>query len=134
MYSGQCLCGDIRFEIDGALAPIQICYCKQCQRAQGTALATNIPVSLADFRLICGQELLRSFESSPGKERCFCSRCGSPVFSKRESLPDVLRIRVGLINGELATQVSAHFYTSAKPNWWTICDDLPQYAEAYTAK
>ncbi len=134
MYSGQCLCGGIRFEISGALEPIQVCYCKQCQRAQGTALATNIPVTVASFRLLSGSELLRSYESSPGKLRCFCGRCGSPIYSKRESLPDVLRIRVGLLDGELATHMNAHFYTSVKPNWWTILDDLPQYAEGYVAK
>jgi hypothetical protein len=129
MHTGQCLCGGVRFEIDGELAPIEICYCKQCQRAQGTALATNIPVALSAFRLIAGEELIRSYESSPGKSRCFCSVCGSPLYSKRESLPDVLRIRAGLIDGVLATRPVAHFHTNSKPNWWQIRDDLPQRAE-----
>jgi hypothetical protein len=131
MYTGQCLCGGIQFELAGALAPIQVCYCKQCQRAQGTALATNIPVAVSDFRLICGQDLIRSYESSKGKERCFCSRCGSPIYSKRESLPDVVRVRAGLIDGELTTHLDAHFYARSKPNWWAIRDDLPQYAEGF---
>ena len=129
MYTGQCLCGGIRFEIDSELAPIQICYCKQCQRAQGTVFATNAPVAVSAFRLTRGSELIRSYESSPGKERCFCGVCGSPLYSKRESLPDVLRIRVGLLDGELATQPVAHFHTRSKPNWWRINDDLPQHAE-----
>ena len=129
MFTGQCLCGGVRFEINGELAPIQICYCKQCQRAQGTALATNIPVALSSFRLICGKELIRGFESSPGKQRCFCGVCGSPLYSKRESLPNVLRIRAGLLEGALATRPVEHFHTSSKPNWWQICDDLPQHAE-----
>lgn len=134
MYTGQCLCGGVRFEIEGALAPIQICYCKQCQRAQGTALATNIPVALAGFRLRQGQELIRSYESSQGKQRCFCGVCGSPLYSKRDSLPDVLRIRAGLLDGELATQPVAHFHTRSQPNWWTIGDDLPQFADEYLPK
>jgi hypothetical protein len=129
MHTGQCLCGGIRFEINGELAPIQICYCKQCQRAQGTALATNIPVALSAFRLIVGKELIRSYESTPGKHRCFCGVCGSPLYSKRESLPDVLRIRAGLLDGALTTRPITHFHTSSKPNWWQICDDLPQRAE-----
>jgi hypothetical protein len=128
-YTGQCLCGGVRFEINGELAAIQICYCKQCQRAQGTALATNIPVAVSAFRLICGDELIRGYESSPGKQRCFCGICGSPLYSKRESLPDVLRIRAGLLDGALATQPVAHFHTDSKPNWWQIRDDLPQRAE-----
>ena len=134
MITGQCLCGGIRFTVDGELAPIQICYCKQCQRAQGTALATNIPVAVSAFRLLQGERLIQSFESSPGKQRCFCGHCGSPLYSKRDSLPDVLRIRAGLLDGGLTTQPSAHFYTGDKPNWWTIRDDLPQYAEGSVSK
>jgi hypothetical protein len=132
MYTGKCLCGGVEFQIDGELAPIQVCYCKQCQRAQGTALATNIPVATKAFRLLKGSELIRGFESSPGKQRCFCERCGSPIYSKRDSLPDVVRIRAGLIGGELPTQLLAHFHVAAKSNWWSIRDDLPQYAEGYT--
>jgi hypothetical protein len=127
MYTGHCLCGGIQFEIDGRLAPIEMCYCKQCQRAQGTALATNIPISVTAFRLTAGHDLIRRYESSPGKQRCFCGRCGSPIYSKRDSLPDVLRIRAGLLDGELATEPVAHFHTRSKPNWWAIRDDLPQY-------
>ena len=129
MYTGQCLCGGVRFEIQGELAPIQICYCNQCQRAQGTALATNIPVALSAFRMIAGEDLVRGYESSPGKQRCFCGVCGSPLYSKRQSLPNVLRIRAGLLDGALATRPVAHFHTSTKPNWWQIYDDLPQHAE-----
>jgi hypothetical protein len=118
----------MQFEIS-ELAPMQICYCKQCQRAQGTVLATNMPVALSAFRLTRGNELLRSYESSPGKQRCFCGVCGSPIYSKRASLPDVLRIRVGLLEGEIAARPVAHFHTNSKPNWWKICDDLPQHAQ-----
>jgi hypothetical protein len=132
MYTGRCLCGGVEFEIEGALEPIQVCYCNQCQRAQGTALATNIPVSTAAFHLRSGGELIRSYESSPGKQRCFCSRCGSPIYSHRHSNPDTLRIRAGLLDGPLATQMSAHFHVATKPNWWTIGDGLPQYVTGYT--
>jgi hypothetical protein len=129
MVTGQCLCGGIRFVIDGALAPIQICYCKQCQRAQGTVLATNTPVAVTAFRLLQGQDLLRSYESSTGKQRCFCGKCGSPIYSKRDALPDVLRLRIGLVDGDIDARPIAHFHTRSKPDWWSICDDLPQHAE-----
>jgi hypothetical protein len=134
MVSGQCLCGGIKFVIAGALAPLQICYCKQCQRAQGTVLATNIPVAVSAFRILQGQDLIRSYESSPGKQRCFCGQCGSPIYSKRETLPDVLRIRVGLLDGDLDVRPIAHFHTRSKPSWWLIGDDLPQYAAGEVTK
>ena len=126
MTRGRCLCGGIVFEIDGRLAPIQICYCKQCQRAQGTALATNIPVPESDFRILAGAALLASYESSPGKLRCFCSRCGSPILSKRSEVPGVVRVRAGTLDEPIATRPGIHVHTATKPSWWDIHDDLPQ--------
>jgi hypothetical protein len=131
---GRCLCGGIEFQIEGELAPIQICYCKQCQRAQGAPLATNIPVAANVFKLIKGEELLRSFESSPGKQRSFCSRCGSPVYSRRDSLPDTVRVRAGLLEGPLAARLLAHFHVASKPEWWSINDRLPQFDAGDTQK
>ena len=131
MYTGQCLCGGIRFCIEAELEPVQICHCRQCRRAQGTPFASNVPVAVATFTLLQGAELLTAFESSPGKERVFCRCCGSPVYSRRADLPGTLRVRAGLINEPLQNGPVAHFYTGSKCNWWPISDDLPCFAEGF---
>jgi hypothetical protein len=127
MVTGHCLCGRIEFRVDGELAPIQVCYCKQCQRAQGTVLATNIPVNTDNFHFVQGEEHLRRYVSSPGKERCFCGHCGAPVFSRLQSLPNVVRVRAGLLDGSINTHIAAHFHVISKPEWWSIGDDHPQF-------
>ena len=94
MTTGSCLCGAIAFRIDGELAPLQLCYCRQCRKAQGGAFAAVVPVATSAFAFVRGQEMLQAYESSPGKERVFCRRCGSPVFSRRVAMPEVLRVRL----------------------------------------
>lgn len=131
MYTGSCLCGGVQFRIDGALEPIQVCHCSQCRKAQGAPFATNTPVKSDTFTLTSGSDLLKHYEASPGKQRVFCGRCGSPIYSARESLPGVLRIRAGLINEPLEVGPVAHFYVGSKANWWSISDSLPQFEEAY---
>ncbi len=131
MYTGSCLCGGVAYEIDGELEPIQVCHCSQCRKAQGTAIVTNIPVSTSVFRLTKGAEILSSYESSPGKVRVFCKVCGSPIYSKRTDLPDVLRVRAGTIDGDLRTKPVAHFYYASKANWFEVNDDLPKFPEFY---
>ena len=130
MHTGSCLCGGVRFRIEADIEPIQVCHCSQCRKAQGTPFATNTPVSTDAFHLISGEELLTSFESSPGKERAFCSKCGSPVYSRKDTLPGVLRSRAGLINEPLSAKPVAHHYTGSKANWWPIDDGLPQFEAA----
>ena len=131
MYTGSCLCGGVQFAIDGELEPIQLCHCQQCRKAQGTPFATNVPVALGTFRLLGGAELLTAYESSPGKRRVFCRRCGSPVYSARDSSPDILRIRAGLFNEPLPVRPLLHAYVGSKANWWAIDDELPQFEAGY---
>jgi len=128
-YTGSCLCGGVRFRVDAALAPIQVCHCMQCRKAQGGAFAAVIPVTASAFHLLSGEELLNAYESSPGKQRVFCSRCGSPVYSRRESVPGVLRLRAGLFNEPLPVKPAWHAYTGSKCNWWPVDDGLPQFPE-----
>jgi hypothetical protein len=130
MFTGRCLCGGVRFQIDGELQPIQLCYCSQCRQAQGTPFASNIPVRADAFTLLAGDDLLTHFESSPGKERAFCRRCGSPVYSRRTTLPGMLRVRAGLIEQPLGVKPVSHAYVADKADWWTIFDDLPQFPGA----
>jgi hypothetical protein len=134
MYTGSCLCGGIRFRIASELAPIEVCHCEQCRKAQGTAFATNSPIRSDAFTLASGDALLAEYESSPGKMRAFCKRCGSPIYSSRISVPGVLRVRVGLIDGPLAVRPVAHAYMASRCNWWPISDSLPQFAAAYSGQ
>jgi hypothetical protein len=131
MYTGSCLCGGIQFQITTELAPVEVCHCRKCRKAQGTPFATNSPVKSDAFRLMAGESLLAEFESSRGKKRVFCRRCGSPIYSVRASLPGVLRIRVGLVDDPVAARPVAHAYVSEQCSWWPISDLLPQFRAAY---
>lgn len=130
-YRGGCLCGAVRYQIEGPLAAIQICHCGQCRKAQGTAFATNIPVRAEQLRFIYGREGIREFESSPGKLRAFCSNCGSPLYSRRVDAHDTLRIRAGTLDAPIDARPLAHFYVGSKAEWWSILDGLPQFEAAY---
>jgi hypothetical protein len=131
--TGSCLCGAIRFRIDAELAPIQVCHCRQCRKAQGGPFATNIPVATTTFHWLSGEAQLQVYESSPGKQRVFCSRCGSPVLSRRDTQPSVLRVRAGLIDEPLAVRPAWHAYADSACTWWPITDDLPRHPGAAPA-
>jgi hypothetical protein len=130
MHTGSCLCGAVKVEIVGELAPIQLCHCGQCRKASGTAFASNMPVRAEDFRVVAGADQLKSYESSPGKERVFCGRCGSPVISRTTAAPGWVRVRAGLIDPPVGAPLAFHFHTASKADWWPITDDLPQYPAA----
>jgi len=129
MHAGGCLCGAVRYVIDGALAPVQLCYCGQCRKAQGSAFAANIPVESASFRLTAGRDQLAEYRASPGKRRVFCSVCGSPIFSQRDDASASLRLRAGTLDEPVDLAIAYHFMVGSKARWWTISGDLPQHDE-----
>jgi hypothetical protein len=134
MHRGGCLCGGVRLTIDGPLAPIQVCHCGQCRKAQGGPFGTNIPVERSALRIESGEALLKSYASSPGKRRVFCSVCGSPLYSERDALPGVVRLRAGLLDEPVATLPALHQYLASRCSWWEISDGLPQYPAGLPAK
>ncbi|WP_437670357.1 GFA family protein [Sorangium sp. So ce131] len=131
MISGRCLCSGVRFEITGEIGTVVQCHCSMCRRANGTAFATNAPVHADVFRIVQGQELITEYESSPGRLRAFCSRCGSPVYSRMPDRPEIRRVRLGTLDEDPGARPVAHIWISAKAPWDTLPEDgLERFDEA----
>ncbi len=131
---GGCLCGGVRFvysgELGGSLGAVTVCYCGACRKAHGFAAAVA-PAEAAGFKILGGADLIREFESSPGKKRAFCAACGSPFYSRRDDHPKVLRLRLGALDAAPeGLKVQAQIHTGDRPAWaGTVCD-APAYPGA----
>ena len=134
MIDGGCLCGGVRIRITGRLGPAGFCHCSQCRRASGSAFAANAPVRTRYLEIASGASLVTEFESSPGKFRAFCSRCGSPLYSRRDDEPGIRRIRLGTLDGDPGRRPMAHVWVRSKAPWFEITDDLPRFDEAPPAE
>ncbi|MEC7816644.1 MAG: GFA family protein [Pseudomonadota bacterium] len=127
MITGQCLCGEVQFQYDGPLGPVALCHCSQCRRSHGSAFSASAPAQAVRFQYVSGQSEVAEYESSPGKYRGFCGRCGSQLYSRVDAIPGILRLRIGAFNEPIDTQPSRHVYVGSKAAWFEITDDLPQY-------
>lgn len=117
MIKGQCLCGEIAYTYNGQLDEVVICHCNQCKQAQGTPFATNAPVNASLFELEKGEDYLQRYYSSPNKQRAFCKQCGSPLYSKRDDKPDVLRLRLGTVTQGHIPQPRYEIYCESQSDW-----------------
>ncbi len=129
MFKGSCLCGDVRYEVRGELGDFGYCHCTSCRKASGSAFGANSPVDRERFTLLRGEASLRELESSPGKLRVFCSRCGSPLYAYLRSTPDILRLRLGSLDTPFDKRVKAHTFVSDKASWENVPDDAPHFAK-----
>lgn len=129
MLKGSCLCNAIQYEIHGELGPTMMCHCSKCRKANGSAYAVNAVVKTDEFHFVKGKEFVTEFESTPDVFRSFCKQCGSPLYSRRPSQPDLLRLRIGTLDTPVDVKPLAHIFVGSKASWDEIHDDIPQYEE-----
>ena len=122
----ECLCGGIQIRVGGKVGPIVYCHCSRCRKAGGSAFGANADVR-SKYWSISGERLVTEFESSPGVFRAFCSRCGSPIYSRREGDPETYRLRLGLLDDDPERRPLAHFWVGSRAQWFEITDSLPQF-------
>lgn len=130
MIEGSCLCGGIRYRAE-ASGPMAHCHCGMCRKAHGSAFSTLLPVASETFRWVAGEELLSHFESSAGKRRWFCSRCGSQLASTREGAGGNVLLRAGCIDSGFEGRAVAHGWVSSKASWHEITDALARFEEGF---
>ena len=129
MLNGACLCGKVRYEIEGEPRFMYQCHCGKCRAASGASFVTNIVVNADRFRVTAGKESLAAFESSPQKFRYFCSICGSPIYSHGEKTKHMVSVHCGSLKQDPGLRVAYHSFVASKAAWIDICDEQPEFPE-----
>ena len=128
MLEGSCLCGAVAYEVDAPMGPIVHCHCETCRKAHGAAFSSVSPAPRDKFRITRGEERLTSYESSPGKFRKFCSRCGSQIIADRVAQPVIL-LRMGCLDTPITDKARAHIWRSEGASWYDPKDQVPELPE-----
>jgi hypothetical protein len=128
--TGACNCGAVRFEISAPFTSSSYCHCTRCQRRTGTAASANARASADSFRILSGEDRIRSWKPDSGAEKFFCGDCGSALFSRNPSDSDVVGVRLGVIDGDPRIRPSLRQFVAYAAAWAPIPDDgLPRYPE-----
>lgn len=78
-HHGSCLCGAVRYRINGPLKALTHCHCRKCQKAHGAAFATYASAPVSRLEIEAESGVLKGYESFPGVIRQFCGQCGFAV-------------------------------------------------------
>ena len=113
---GECLCGGVKFEIEGEIRNLYQCHCSLCRRATGAAANTATFVSGHSFRWVSGESEIRSFQKPTGFRSDFCSNCGSPVPNKLRGT-DMVWVPAGLLDELTESRISAHLHVKSAASW-----------------
>lgn len=127
-HRGSCLCGAVRFEVEGDFERFYLCHCQHCRKDTGSAHAANLFSSSATLKWLSGEDQVTVFNLPNTRHRnSFCSTCGS-------ALPDVqmdgalLKVPAGSLDTEVALRPDAHIFAASKANWDEALEKIPKVA------
>uniref|UniRef100_A0A7S3K468 CENP-V/GFA domain-containing protein n=1 Tax=Aureoumbra lagunensis TaxID=44058 RepID=A0A7S3K468_9STRA len=123
--TGGCLCGKVRYAVNGNVRGVVWCHCSQCQRSHGaTAAYTSAPKS----SLIIDESNVSWYESSETSRRGFCSNCGSSLFYDSHSSLNI-EISAGTFDQPTHLKCIGHIFSDSISDYYKITDELPRYRE-----
>lgn len=123
--TGGCLCGGVRYVVEGALRPVIACHCAQCRRGSGNFVAATA-ARTADLTLT-DSATLAWYRSSAEAERGFCSRCGGNLFWRRVGGAQT-NIMAGTLDPPTGLRIAQHIFVADKSDFYDIDGDAPQHA------
>ncbi len=122
--TGQCLCGAVQYEMQGAGGEAVACHCSQCRRQSGHYTAAAI-VAKGDVTVTEDREL--KWYTSSHEARCgFCGECGSLLFWD-SSNSDQFAVFVGSLDSPTGLTLTSHIFVDDKSDYYDIDDGLPQF-------
>lgn len=122
--AGGCLCGAVRYAVRGVPFNATVCHCVDCRRAAGSPMVAWFTVRPGELAFTTGEP--HRFVSSPGVERSFCGRCGTPLTFRHEGLDEV-DVATCSLDDPGAVPPADHTRFAGKVDWVVTGDALPRY-------
>lgn len=125
LHHGSCLCGRVRFTVQGPLKPPDACHCVACRKSSGHFfVSTDAPRNALTVE---GTEHIRGFQSSDRVRRGVCGHCGAPLFWDPPQR-DWTGVAMGAFDTPTGTHTALHVFVTEKGDDDTIADGPPQFA------
>ena len=118
---GSCWCGNVRMAFSTEPVSVGNCHCKDCRKAVGASFVTWLALALEELTL---SGSVKKICRNAGKERWFCSQCGSSIAFNPEG-SGVIAINAMLLDNAEAFPPQFDVWLQEKPSW---CANSAQYA------
>jgi hypothetical protein len=126
-HTGGCLCGAVKFEIDGPMRDVVACHCGQCMKTHGNFGAYS--ATDKDKLKFTEDHGLTWFISSDTARRGFCRECGASLFWE-PNFADYTAVAAGALDNPTGLKLVRHIFTDDKPDWYEISDGLEQVGQS----
>ncbi len=126
IHEGSCLCGRVRYRVEGVLSNMSNCHCTDCRKNSGAAFVTYVEAPKRAFAYVKGAEEIRTHQADSGTRRAFCRACGSTLACYVDS-DDLIEITASTLDTHTDLRPEYHIYVRSKVPWYDIQDGKPQH-------
>ena len=125
---GGCLCGAIRYSINGKPRFVSQCCCRDCQRATGTGHTTIIGILRSELSVHGTPATYTSRGESGGEvTRHFCGSCGGRLYTSGTLPGAVVMVQAGSLDDPNRISPESVIYYKDALKWDHFDPQLPRF-------
>jgi hypothetical protein len=121
--TGSCVCGAVRYEVDGPLRDVIVCHCAMCRKTHGHVGAYTAAPKTA-LHIVEGRGL-KWYASSEKARRGFCGECGGTLFYDRLQ-KDHMSIAAGTLDPPTGLKTTLQIWVASRGDYYEIDPGIPQ--------
>ena len=128
-FTGGCLCGAIRYEVDGELLRTLNCHCDDCRKTTGASFGTAVFINEDDLKLVQGTPKTFEHENETGQTltKRFCENCGTHLFARSSRAGKMVHIKVGTIDDAGFVRPEMDLFVSSKMPFVPLSDETEHH-------
>ena len=122
--TGGCLCGNVRYRVEGGSIWAGYCHCASCRRFSGGVVTNWLGICATDLVFTRGKP---NQYLDGGVSRGFCRDCGSSLSYASTRFPDYIQLHLGTLDNPAVVVPEAHVHCAEKVAWFEVADELPRF-------
>lgn len=125
---GGCLCGEVRYVMEGGFTAVHNCHCSRCRKARAAAHTTNGFTAIDRLAFTHGADLVNTYRLPAARffAQAFCSACGSGL-PRHDPGRGIVIVPLGSLDDDPGRGADDHIFVDSKACWFDIGDALPRF-------
>ena len=120
--TGGCICGAVRYQVNGTLRPVIACHCEQCRRFSGHFVAAT--ATRKNYFQLLNASGLKWYSYQSGLRQGFCQECGSSLFFEDEQT-ERISIAAGSLDESQGLKLAAQIFTAEAGDYYQLDATVP---------
>jgi hypothetical protein len=113
--TGQCRCGQVKFEVNAGPLMTMACHCRGCQHMTSSAFSMTTLYPSSAFSVTQGEPVIGGLHGAT--RHFFCPHCMSWLFTRPEGMDQFVNVRSSLMDDAQSYSPFIETCTAEKMPW-----------------